>query len=210
MKSKTLLALAVAGAVTCSTGALAGSSWNGYEVRTPSSVDESAPWLANESHVPASASSMTFASTSGDLGAMDSPLASNAHSNVSATNTAYTEYWLLGADGSDIGASSGLSGMGSVAFDSSMSSGELASYSFEPAASAFEMVLFTPTAVDVIHDVGHTTPLLSEHFLIPMPESAYDPSQVVVLMIGPGSEDIALLDALKEHFVVLTPDYGQV
>lgn len=240
MKSKTLVATAVAGAFACATGAFAGNSWNGYEVRTPSSVDESAPWLANESHMPASRSTMTFATMDGDRTVIDAPLVSSTSATVGeATNTAYTEYWLLGSESADIGASSGLAGTGSVGFDSSMSSShgafdseyglttsprgsgsaelesaamngnQLMSYSFEPAASAFEMVLFTPSAVEVIEEVGDATPLLSEHYLIAAPESAYDPSELVVLMIGPASDDIALLDALKEHFIVLTPAYGE-
>jgi hypothetical protein len=241
MKSKTFVAMAVAGAFACSTGALAGNTWNGYEVRTPSAVDESAPWLANEPHMPGMASTMNFASMSSDRSVIDSPLASGASPSASGINTAYTEYWLLGAEGSDIGASSGASGAGSVAFDSSsiaggevsihssshygltaspigssadfdstMNGNELMSYSFEPAASAFEMVLFTPSAVEVVGDIGDATPLISEHYLIAAPDSAYDPSELVVLMVGPASEDVALLDSLKEHFIVLTPVYGEV
>jgi hypothetical protein len=240
MKSKTFAAMAVASAFACSTGAFAGNTWNGYEVRTPSAVDESAPWLANEPHMPGMASTMTFASAGSDRIAADAPLASGASPTASGTNTAYTEYWLLGAEGSDIGASSGASGTGSVAFDSSSMAGgavsmhssphyglttspiassaefdsamnrnELMSYSFEPAASAFEMVLFTPSAEQVIGDLGDATPLLSEHYLIAAPDSAYDPSELVVLMVGPASEDVALLDSLKEHFIVLTPAYGE-
>jgi hypothetical protein len=241
MKSKTLVATAVAGAFACSTGAFAGNSWNAHEVRTPSSVDESAPWLANESHTPASASTMTFASTSGDRTVIDAPVASSTIADVSATtNTAYTEYWLLGSESADIGASSGFPGTGSIGFDSSMSSSqraldggghglttsplesssaeldsaamngnELMSYSFEPAASAFEMVLFTPSAVEVIGDIGDATPLISEHYLIAAPDSGYDSSELVVLTIGPASEDLALLDSLKEHFIILTPAYGE-
>jgi hypothetical protein len=71
MKLKAVVAMAAAGAFTWSAGANAGwfgdkfgkwfhgdkhaasSMWNGYEVRTPSSVNESAPWLANEPHMPA-------------------------------------------------------------------------------------------------------------------------------------------------------------
>jgi hypothetical protein len=247
MKSKTLLTIAVAGAFACSAGAHAGSNWNGHEVQTPSSVNESAPWLANESHAPGAASTLTFASTHADRSAMEVPIATGASSSTSAAglgafssnDTAHTEYWLLGSEGSDIGASSGFSGGGSVAFDSSVSreitldsshgygsstspvdsgiapfhlsatDGELASYSFEPSASAFEMVLFTPSAMEVIGELGDATPLLSEHYLIAAPDSSYDPSELVVLTIGPSSDDVALLDSLKEHFIVLTPVYGQ-
>src|SRR5829696_880352 len=49
MKSRSLLALAVAGAFACG-GAFAGPHHNSTEVLTPSSVNESAPWLANQPH----------------------------------------------------------------------------------------------------------------------------------------------------------------
>ena len=244
MKSKTLSAIAVAGAL-CSTGAYAGSGWNGHEVQTPSSVSESAPWLAHESHMPLSASSVTFARTPSEQSGFGSYAATGASSSVvgsgsigsdssmsaplgdsksmrsdSSMTSAHTEYWLLGADRSEVGASSGVSGSGSVGFDSartdtdlqldsSMSAGELATYSFEPAGSAFEMVLFTPSAEQVVADIGDATPLLSRHYLIPAPGSAYDPSEFAVLAIGPASEDLALLDSLKEHFIILTPAYGE-
>src|SRR5690242_16106677 len=45
MKSKTLMTLAVAGALGLSTSAFAGS---GYEVQTPMSVNESGPVLASQ------------------------------------------------------------------------------------------------------------------------------------------------------------------
>jgi len=69
MRLKAIAAMAAAGAFAWSAGAnanwfsnhfgsfkgdrhAASSTWNGYEVRTPSSVNESAPWLANEGHLP--------------------------------------------------------------------------------------------------------------------------------------------------------------
>ena len=73
MKLKSIVAMAAVGTFACSAGAHAGwfgdkfgkffhgdkyatsgGMWNGYEVRTPSSVNEAAPWLANEPHMPAS------------------------------------------------------------------------------------------------------------------------------------------------------------
>ena len=47
----------------------ASSMWNGYEVQTPSQVDESAPWKANEPHMPGPIESRTSATTySSNLG----------------------------------------------------------------------------------------------------------------------------------------------
>ncbi|HZN26135.1 MAG TPA: hypothetical protein VFB75_18060 [Burkholderiales bacterium] len=92
MKVKSIIGVAVAGAFAWSAGAHAGwfgdkfgkffhgdkhaasgSMWNGYEVRTPSSVNESAPWLANEPHMAAasayhSASANQYSFESGSYG----------------------------------------------------------------------------------------------------------------------------------------------
>jgi hypothetical protein len=61
MKRRSLVALGLAGAFACSSAAFAFSGWNGYEVRTPSQVDESAPWLANDPHMPAHMRGQSFA-----------------------------------------------------------------------------------------------------------------------------------------------------
>ena len=141
MKLKAIAALAAAGTFAWSAGAnanwfskhfssfksdrhAASSTWNGYEVRTPSSVNESAPWLANEGHLPAASYNMqysygstaygnpsygtgsTFGSGSG-TGSFDSSahpmhmssmgaMSSMSFADRSFGSSAGTPYWLLG------------------------------------------------------------------------------------------------------------------
>jgi hypothetical protein len=109
MKLKSVVAMAAVGAFTWSAGANANwfgdkfgnwfhgdkraassSMWNGYEVRTPSSVNEAAPWLANEPHM---AASMGY-------------------------NTASVSGYGFGSDSYATGASSTTTGFGSGGFDS--------------------------------------------------------------------------------------------
>jgi hypothetical protein len=107
MKLGTIVGVAVAGVFAWSAGANAGgfakhgswfggdkhassSMWNGYEVRTPSSVNESAPWLANEPH-----------------------MAGFSHQSASASSSDRFGDATYGT-----GASSGVSGFGSGGFDS--------------------------------------------------------------------------------------------
>src|SRR5215210_4476583 len=64
----------------------ASSMWNGYEVRTPSSVNESAPWLANEPHMPASMAYNTTAASG--YGFQSGSYASGASSSASGFGSA--------------------------------------------------------------------------------------------------------------------------
>jgi hypothetical protein len=57
--------------------------------------------------------------------------------------------------------------------------------------------------------VGEETPLLSEHYLVYGPLAQFDGQSVIVLELGPASEDIALLDSLSRDFYVLTPVYEE-
>jgi hypothetical protein len=147
MKSRTLIALAVAGTFACGSAIAGGfhhgsthSSMNAgspHEVQTPMSVDESAPWRANEQHTAGWSSS----SGSSDVIGMQEGLHSDGPVGVSSGMSAsgsggfdssaslsgepvaltITEYWLVGADDSEsaTGASSSFAGSGSGGFDSS-------------------------------------------------------------------------------------------
>jgi hypothetical protein len=110
-----------------------------YEVQTPMSVDESAPWLANQQHT----AGWTSNSRSSDVIGMQEGLHSDgpvgASSDMSASGSGgydssagltgepvaltITEYWLIGADDNEstagTGASSSFGGSGSGGFDSS-------------------------------------------------------------------------------------------
>ena len=146
MKSKTLMALAVAGTFACG-GAFAGGMHHGakhgssVEITSPSSVNESAPWLANQSH----SSGWSTHSSDAVIGMHDS-LQSDAHVGASAgsggsgfggfdsmsvgtfdssfggydysmSGPYSVEYWLWGDEIYGTGTSSGLGGGGSGGFD---------------------------------------------------------------------------------------------
>jgi hypothetical protein len=151
MKSRTLIALAVAGTFACGS-AIAGGFHSGathsgmnagstHEVQTPMSVDESAPWRANEQHTagwsPSNRSSDVIGMqeglhSDGPVG-MNSGMSSDASASGSggfdssaslsgeSVALTITEYWLVGADDSEsaTGASSSVAGSGSGGFDSS-------------------------------------------------------------------------------------------
>ena len=144
MKSKTLMALAVAGTFACG-GAFAGGGMHGkhgsaHEAITPSSVNESAPWLANLPHsagwfgngqthtasVTQDFHSDVGASSSvGGSGSLGFDSTSMSSSGYELSGLDYTlgdsggvDYWLLGSDSFGTGASSSLGGSGFVGFDS--------------------------------------------------------------------------------------------
>ncbi|MGZ5178287.1 MAG: hypothetical protein ACXWCW_29540 [Burkholderiales bacterium] len=95
-KSKTLMTLAVAGTLAWTTGAMANDIHHSTEIQTPASVSESAPWLTGQQHLAGWNSHGTMARS-----------AQQQFSDASAST----------------GASSGMSGYGSCAYDSAMSSG---------------------------------------------------------------------------------------
>jgi hypothetical protein len=107
MKSRSMLGLAVAAALACSTAA-AGGIHHTTETLTPSAVNEGAPWLAHEAH----GSGWTSSSSS-------RPDDRAGDTQVLVENI---EYWRIGEKPADepagIGASSTLSGSGTVGFDS--------------------------------------------------------------------------------------------
>jgi len=118
MKSKTLVALAVAGSFACASafaggyhrGMNSGSGMTG-EVQTPASVSESAPWLAAQhDHL------------------------SGWHSDSTMRTAGFREGQFSDGPAPDIGtgASSSMGGTGSGAFDSSMSSPESKSDQYVP------------------------------------------------------------------------------
>jgi hypothetical protein len=145
MKSRTLIALAVAGSFACGS-AIAGGFHHGstrgmnagspHEVQTPMSVDESAPWRANEQHTAGWSSSNRPSDVIGMQEGLHSDGPVGASSDMSASGSGgfdssaslsgepvaltITEYWLVGADDSEsaTGASSSFAGSGSGGFDS--------------------------------------------------------------------------------------------
>lgn len=139
MKSRTLLALAVAGTCAWSASAFAGgtqgarmNAGTSVEVQTPSSVNESAPWRTGQAHLGGWTPSSSMASSSSRAVYSGSDIGVGASSSVSgsgsvssdplATNEP-TEYWLIGSesDESNVGSTASEGASGSVSFDSSMS-----------------------------------------------------------------------------------------
>jgi len=146
MRSKTLMALAVASSFACASafaGGMHHSSQMSSEVQTPSSVSESAPWLTGQPHLAAWGSHDartsigfqqgqfsdgpvgTSSGTSGMgsvgydsmSGASDLSM-SDAQAIDSGDSVTVVEYWLLGADPGSVGMSSSEGASGSVGFDS--------------------------------------------------------------------------------------------
>ena len=215
MKPRTLLAIAVAGTFAWSAGANAAESWNGYEVLTPSSVDESAPWRANEPHMPGTPP-MVIVAVVEELTIIEPVAVEEIAVIAPAAEVAMIEpadvdvLAVVEPVGLEVavvepdlatGASSDTSGFGSVAFDSSPSASD-ALASTEP-----QIVVLTPAAEQIVATIGEATPLLSEHYLVPAPLSAHAGAAPIAIMIGPAPEDIALLDSLKRDFYVMTAPY---
>ena len=136
-KSKTLMTLAVAGALAWSTGALANGMHQSTEVQTPASVSESAPWLTGQPHLAgwssngtmsrssperfSDASSSTGASSdmSGSgSGAYDSAM-SSGNGDATVARVEFVDYWLLGDGSADMSAESIVSDAGSIRYDAS-------------------------------------------------------------------------------------------
>ena len=215
MKSRTLLAVAVAATFSASAFA-GGAKHHSVEVMTPSSVSESAPWLTGQPHLggwtaPDAMSLAMSHELAGDqlVGASAGTSGFGAVGSEPFYVVETTEYWLIGEQPSElgVGTSSSLGGSGSVGFDSSsgMESNRLLDSS---SALSNEIVVYTPTAEMIFESVGEQTPLLSEHYLVTGPLSSPD-STFLVLAIGPTAEDMALLESLKEDFFVLTPVYDE-
>ena len=123
MKHTPLIALAVAGVFAWTAGVLAGGT-SGHSVQTPSSVNESAPSLIDDPVV--SSGSESGATAAGQIGRGDIPVGAASSSGSGSTAfdsdasaSAGTEYWHMGEESSETGASSGRGASGSLDFDSS-------------------------------------------------------------------------------------------
>jgi hypothetical protein len=213
MKSRTFMALAVAGTFACGS-AFAGGVHHGaqhssshstsIEVQTPSSVNESAPWLANQPHSagwatqqPSTAMGMQEGQFSdGPVGTSSSIGGSGSAGFDSMSSTGFdssmsgigfdvsslggVEYWLLGDDSYGTGTTSSLSGSGSGGFDSMSSLNSDDSFG------------------------------MTEYYLVSGPLAQFDGDEYILFESGASADDIALLGALTEDFYVLTPIYDDM
>ena len=208
MKSRTFMALAVAGTFACGSAFAGGFKHHSsshfdaaHEVQTPTSVNESAPWLANEMHgagwsIHDSGSTVigmqeglhsdgpigTSSSISGfGTGGFDSMSSSRFDSSVSGLDSSLggssgVEYWLWGSD--SVGTSSSVGGSGSGGFDSTSSLG---------ADDSFGMT--------------------DEYYLVSGPLAEFSGDEYILYESGTSSDDIAYLATLSEDFWVLSPIY---
>lgn len=235
MKSTTLMALAVAGTFACG-GAIAeplhfgGSSasnthGSSYEAVTPSSVDESAPWLANQAHSAGwtsgssmddnvvglqqgvygdesiGASSSMGGSGSGgfdslSMGGTQGYDASIYGLDYSLNDSGGVDYWLLGDESSSAtGASSSAGGSGSGGYDSMSSSFEQSS-SFDQGQSFDQSSLGSD-------ELG-----ASDYYMISGPLSQFNPSTAPVYEAT--ADDIELLSSPPEGVWVISPIYDSI
>src|SRR5690606_25873675 len=113
------------------------------EVQTPSSVDESAPWLTGQAHLggwTSSASSVAAApgldrySDAGSALGASSGMTGWGEASLAPVATAETtEYWLIGSPDAAVGSSAGVGASGSVGFDSASASHGLGGSGYDTA-----------------------------------------------------------------------------
>jgi hypothetical protein len=139
MKSKSLIAMAVAGTLAYSAGAFAHGFERSTEIQTPASVSESAPWLTGQPHLAGSQrmssmasermsdSSMSTGASSGmsgyGSGGYDSTLSSASESPMTG-RLKHVEYWLLGDESAGRSGGSIMS-MRGAAYDGARSTGTM-------------------------------------------------------------------------------------
>lgn len=224
MKSRTLMALAVAGTFACG-GAFAGGMHHGakhgsvqsssVEAITPSSPNESAPWLANMPHGAgwtSNGSSSTVLGMDDSLG-VDSYVGASPGMGASGSGgfdsmsssslgygfdappgeTAYVEYWLLGSESDATGTSSGASGSGYGGFDSMSYSDDSMSFSDQGVDSL------------AAEDSGST-----EQYLVWGSLSEADANDLILVQADPEIAAELTQAALSEGFTVLTPIYDEL
>ena len=224
MKSKTLVALAVASTFACG-GAFAGGlhhmKSSAAEAITPSSVNESAPWLSNEPHSAGwsgNASTSTIVSLDENLNTVSSVGASSSIGgygsggfdsmsssslgydssiyglDTSLGDVAYVEYWLLGSEDLGTGTSSSLGGSGYGGFDSTSYRDDSMSFSDQ----SFDSSL-------AANDSAGT-----EQYLVWGPLSQADADDLILVEADPSITADLTQAALDEGFTVLTPIYDEI
>ena len=223
MKTNTLMALAVAGTFACG-GAFAGGMHKGahhgmqgssIEVATPSSVNESAPWLANHAHSagwsngfsstvigmqdglhsdgPVGTSASIGGSGSGGFDSMSTSAFDSSFTgydySLSGTNGA--EYWLWGAESNEshgTGMSSGIGGSGAGGFDSMSSLSDF----------------------DTLTGLAADESLGNEQYLLWGPLSEADAGDLFLVEADSESYSPLTLSALSEGYTLLTPIYDEM
>ena len=210
MKSRTLLAMGVAGAFACSTGgAFAGGGMHhSAEVQTPASVSESAPWLTGESLASSSSMERAHFSSSESPGASGYTGASGSAGYDSTASRggrlSDVDYWLLGADTYATGSSGSMAAAGSVPFDSLRSGGGsydssgMTSSLGASGSTGFDSAL---SSADAARNYAVT-----EVYLVPAPLAAFDGDNYWTMEVTPTEESIDRLASVTDFYIV-TPIY---
>jgi hypothetical protein len=230
MKSKSLIAMAVAGTLAYSAGAFGHGFERSTEIQTPASVSESAPWLTGQPHLAgsqrmssmASDSSMSTGASSGmsgyGSGGYDSTLSSASESPMTG-RLKHVEYWLLGDESAGRSGGSIMS-MRGAAYDGARSTGTMDyALSGDPSLGtgsssstggsgsvAFDSRTMPSFEQDTFDSRRETTPrFITEHYLVLGGLETFDPSNALVFETGSRPERFALLEHLSRDFYVLTP-----
>ena len=215
MKSKTILAVAVAGTFAWSTGVLAGGlHHSSAEVLTPSSVSESAPWLAGQPHsagwsspestIVSSAADERFGSfslgagASSDRGGSGSVGYDTSSSLGGDSTVAIVEYWLIGTEPAYTGASGSVSGFGSGGFTEQYSS-----------VSGPESFGYSERSIGSMDAMSDGSMLISEVYVVLAPLTAFDGSDYWTMEVTPTEESLDQLASITD-FYVLTPIYEEI
>ena len=231
MKAKTLIGMAVAGTFAWSAGALAhgGGSGASYEVQTPSSVSESAPWLTGHQYLAGWVSNDMHA-MQGNHRFSDDPYATGSSSNMSGSGSvaydssmsttstgdvASVDYWLLGEGPTrdTIGLSSASDHIGrydyslnSFGTGSSSSAAGTGSGSFDSSMSASDSSMSSD--IRTAADTGDTMQM-TEFYLVPAPIASYDGDRGWTMVVSPTEDSLDQLASVTDLYIV-TPIYEDV
>jgi len=229
MKAKTLIGMAVAGTFAWSAGAFAHGGSASYEVRTPSSVSESAPWLTGHPHLAGWLSNDMHA-MQGNHRFSDDPYATGSSSNMSGSGSvaydssmsttstgdvASVDYWLLGEGPTrdTIGLSSASDHIGrydyslnSFGTGSSSSAAGTGSGSFDSSMSASDSSMSSD--IRTAADTGDTMQM-TEFYLVPAPIASYDGDRGWTMVVSPTEDSLDQLASVTDLYIV-TPIYEDV
>ena len=208
MKTKTLLAMAVAGSFAWSAGAFAGGVHYSTEVETPIQVSESAPWLAADRFSPAGSESDMIASVESTPSTdADFAIGSSSHASGSgsvgfdsthaSSSGGSTDYWMMGSEAEGTGATASTAS-GSVSFDSTMSS--------SGTHDAFSTSSASSSASDeslAAGDLSEDGVLVTEVYIVPAPLASFDHDSYWTMEVTPDEESIDRLAGITDYYVIM-------
>jgi hypothetical protein len=211
MKTRSLIAAAVAGSFAWSASAFAGGVHHSTEVQTPMQVSESAPWLAADQFLSAEfGPRMTGSIEHAQSSDAEFAIGSSSHvagsgsvafdSTHASSNAGSSAYWMMGAETEGTGAMPSTAS-GSVGFDSTMSSGQshdAFSTSSASSVGADESVAASDPSEDGV--------LVSEVYIVPAPLASFNGESYWTMEVMPDEESIDRLASVTDYYVI-TPIY---